>query len=118
MSTKDEVVDLIHLNRYTGGDRALNEEILSLFESQCYEMLARLETYAWETGDTKSWREITHSLKGAARGIGAFALADAAADAEKTGAGDRQSQIAALQRIKDKSSSVHIFIEQFLKGEG
>lgn len=117
MSTKDEVVDLIHLNRYTGGDRALNEEILSLFESQCYEMLARLETFAWESGDAKSWREITHSLKGAARGIGAFALADAAAEAEKAGANDRQALIAALQRIRDTSSSVHLFIEEFLKGE-
>ena len=115
MSTNEPAVDLVHLNRYTGGDRALNEEILSLFERQCHEMLAGLEAYAVASGDDKHWREITHSLKGAARGIGAFALADAAAEAEKTGLSDRKLLIAALQRIKETSASVHLFIEEFLK---
>ena len=118
MSTNEQAVDLVHLNRYTGGDRALNEEILSLFEQQCHEMLARLDSFATASGEDKHWREITHTLKGAARGIGAFALADAAAEAEKTGPNNRKDLIAAVQRIKDKSASVHLFIEQFLKSHG
>ena len=118
MSTNEQAVDLVHLNRYTGGDRALNEEILSLFERQCHEMLERLDVFASDSGEDKHWREITHTLKGAARGIGAFALAEAAADAEKTGLADRQALIVAVQRIKEKSASVHLFIEQFLKSDG
>ena len=31
--------------------------------------------------DAKRWREITHTIKGAARGVGAFAMGEAAAAA-------------------------------------
>ena len=110
--------DLVHLGRYTGGDRALNQEILGLFEKQCHEILAQLEAFAKESGDGKAWREITHALKGAARGIGAFDLADAAADAEKTQLNDQQALLAAVHRIRGKSCAVQLFIEAFLKGEG
>ncbi len=74
-------VDLDHLARYTGGDAALNAEILRLFDSQASELVARLQSIL-DARDAKSWREITHTLKGAARGIGAFGLGDAAAAAE------------------------------------
>ena len=70
-------VDLAHLARYTGGDAALNAEILRLFDSQASEMVARLQSII-DARDAKSWKEVTHTLKGAARGIGAFAMADAA----------------------------------------
>jgi HPt (histidine-containing phosphotransfer) domain-containing protein len=118
MRDNEHPVDLVHLGRYTGGDRALNQEILGLFERECHNILARLETLAKESGDVKSWREITHSLKGAARGIGAFELADAAAEAEKAHGGDRKALLEAVHRIKRKSCAVQLFIEAFLKGEG
>jgi HPt (histidine-containing phosphotransfer) domain-containing protein len=123
MRNNEQPVDLVHLGRYTGGDRSLNQEILGLFEKQCYEILAQLEAFAKESGAkesgaSKAWREITHTLKGAARGIGAFDLADAAADAEKTQLNDRQALLAAVHRIKGKSCAVQLFIEAFLKGEG
>ena len=118
MSSNEQPVDLVHLGRYTGGDRVLNMEILSLFEGQCHEMLARLEALAAESGDGKNWREIAHSLKGAARGIGAFALADAAAEAEKAMPGDKAALLAAVHRIKGKSCAVQLFIDEFLRREG
>jgi len=118
MRNNEQPVDPVHLGRYTGGDRALNQEILGLFEKQCHEILAQLEAFAKESGDGKAWREITHTLKGAARGIGAFALADAAAEAEKTELNDRQALLAAVHRIKGKSCAVQLFIEAFLKSEG
>jgi HPt (histidine-containing phosphotransfer) domain-containing protein len=118
MRSNKQPVDLVHLGRYTGGDHTLNQEILGLFERQCHEILAQLETLAKESSDGKSWREITHSLKGAARGIGAFELAEAAAEAEKAQGGGRQALLEAVNRIKGKSSAVQLFIEQFLKGEG
>ena len=67
-------------------NRAINEEILRLFDTQCREMLATLDTLAAEGVDAKSWRATLHTLKGAARGIGAFALGDATA-AGRTGEG-------------------------------
>ncbi|MEI9930584.1 MAG: Hpt domain-containing protein [Rhizomicrobium sp.] len=66
-------VDLTHLARYTGGDVALNAEILRLFDSQATELVDRLQTIL-AARDAKSWKEVTHTLKGAARGIGAFGL--------------------------------------------
>src|SRR6266566_2572928 len=113
MVRKERPVDIEHLDRYTGGDCALNEEILQLFDTQCRELMVKLESLASGESDARSWREATHTLKGAARGIGAFALGNAAAEAEKTG-GEKQSAIAALERLKSTSAAVHIFIEQFL----
>ena len=110
----ERAVDLDHLGRYTGGDRGLNEEILRLFDDQCLEMVDALEALAAEGADAKRWREITHTLKGAASGIGAFPLADAAAAAEPL-QGD-PSALEAVQRLKAKSAAVHGFIQEFLAG--
>ena len=65
-------VDLNHLSRYTGGDENLNAEVLRLFEAQTSELVAKAQTIL-EARDAKSWKEVTHTLKGAARGVGAFA---------------------------------------------
>jgi HPt (histidine-containing phosphotransfer) domain-containing protein len=117
MAKNEQSVDLEHLNRYTGGDYALNEEILCLFATQCREMMAKLESLASAEADAKSWRETTHTLKGAARGIGAFALGNAAAAAEKTG-GESPSALVAVEQLKSTSAAVYLFIEQFLKDRG
>ena len=114
MAQTEQSVDIEHLNRYTGGDGVLNEEILQLFATQCREMMDRLESVARGQADAKSWRETTHTLKGAARGIGAFALGNAADEAEKAGS-ERPAMIPALARLKATSAAVYLFIEQFLK---
>lgn len=114
MARTEQPVDIEHLNRYTGGDGVLNEEILQLFANQCREMMERLEAVAMGEADAKSWRETTHTLKGAARGIGAFALGNAAAEAEKAGS-ERPAVLPALEQLKTTSAAVYLFIEQFLK---
>jgi HPt (histidine-containing phosphotransfer) domain-containing protein len=107
-------VDLTHLSRYTGGDAGVNAEVLTLFADQTVLLLARLDQ-ALSRRDTKAWREVTHGLKGAARGIGAFALADmvAAAEAADPAADAVQAQ-RALHDIKSKSLAVTLFIETYL----
>jgi HPt (histidine-containing phosphotransfer) domain-containing protein len=101
MTTAGRPIDLDHLNRYTGGDAALNEQILRLFEDQCTSTLEKLDALA-------------HTLKGAARGVGAFALADVAAEAEKVPA-DTDAILDVLHRLRNKSMAVQMFIEQTLK---
>ena len=113
MRVAERPVDIGHLDRYTGGSRALNEEILRLFEGQCRELLAKLENLA-KTADAKSWREVAHTLKGAARGVGAFQLADAAAEAESADPANAPRARAVLQQIQGKSQAVQSFIESFL----
>ncbi len=70
----DSAIDLEHLARYTGGDRALNAEILRLFDGQVTEMVGQLHAIL-AARDLKRWKEVTHTIKGAARGVGAFAMA-------------------------------------------
>lgn|SRR6478672_11704094 len=104
-------VDLDHLARYTGGDPTLNREILMLFVEQSSAMLAQLPGVR----DAKTWHHIVHSLKGAARGIGAFALADVAAEAEPLDpAAQRAEADALLPRLQAGTTAVHAFVEIYL----
>src|SRR5258708_26625730 len=92
------VIDLEHLARYTGGDAALNAEILRLFDSQASELVIRLRTIL-ESRDAKSWREVTHPIKGAARGVGPIPLAHDAAPSERIGSDDHPSASPALHPL-------------------
>ena len=62
-------IDLEHLARYTGGEKDLNGEILRLFDGQVTGMVAELNALL-ASRDSKRWREIAHTIKGAARGVG------------------------------------------------
>ncbi|GAA0552174.1 HPt (histidine-containing phosphotransfer) domain-containing protein [Rhizomicrobium palustre] len=107
-------VDLDHLCRYTGGDEALNAEVLKLFDDQVTDMVGRLNAVL-DARDAKSWRQITHTLKGAARGIGAFKFADMAAAAEPIDLiSDRMSAAAAIENLTTTSAEVRSFIRDYL----
>lgn len=106
-------VDLVHLARYTGGDTALNAEILRLFDDQASELVGRLQSII-DARDAKSWKQAIHTLKGAARGIGAFGLGDAAAAAEPIDPADGKTASAALQSLQGKTDQVRLFIKAYL----
>ncbi|MEM6414798.1 MAG: Hpt domain-containing protein [Pseudomonadota bacterium] len=76
--TTEDAIDLQHLEQYTDGDNALLTEILTIFLGQVETCLQSLKIDA----DDQTWRDACHSLKGAARGVGAWKLGDAAAEAE------------------------------------
>ncbi len=71
-------VDLVHLSRYTLGERALEREVLELFCTQSLVYLERLR----EAESDKDWKDVAHSLKGSASAIGAWRAAEAAQRAE------------------------------------
>src|SRR5215469_5949257 len=106
-------VDLSHLARYTGGDEELNAEVLRLFDQQATELVASLQSIL-VARDAKTWREIAHTLKGAARGIGAFALGDAAAFAEAVDPTDYANATPALAALKANADDVRAFIRKYL----
>ncbi len=87
-------IDLDHLSRYVFGDKALLAEVLGIFRDEAAQISARMTPAM----DDDAWRLAAHKLKGAARGIGAFALADAAERAEHAAADERA---AALSLIVD-----------------
>jgi HPt (histidine-containing phosphotransfer) domain-containing protein len=75
-------INLAHLKRATFGDEVLAREVLGLFEAQSERLLTAITTAA----SAKARREAAHALKGAALGIGANAVASAAADLEAVAA--------------------------------
>jgi HPt (histidine-containing phosphotransfer) domain-containing protein len=71
-------LDLVHLARQTGGDRALENEILQLFRQQiglCGNQLRMTSG--------RERKLIAHTVKGSARAVGAFGLARLAAQIEE-----------------------------------
>ena len=105
-------VDMEHLARYTGGDVALNAEVLRLFDSQANDLVARLWTIL-DARDAKSWKEVTHTLKGAARGIGAFEFADAAAHLEPMDLTDRETALSGIDVLDGHARTVAAFIRAY-----
>jgi HPt (histidine-containing phosphotransfer) domain-containing protein len=71
-------VDLVHLSRYTLGERDLEQEVLELF---CTQSLIYIERLRRAKSD-KDWKDAAHSLKGSASAIGAWRAAAAAERAE------------------------------------
>lgn len=90
------LVDLVHLSKYTLGDRSLECELLGLFRCQCGVYLERLETAA----SLSEWQEAAHGLKGSARGIGAWAVGDLAETAEQLSELDGASREEALMKVR------------------
>jgi chemotaxis protein histidine kinase CheA len=74
-------VDLVHLSNQTMGDRALENEILEIF-------LNHAHRYVDEWKNSKNFqarKRAAHTLRGGAKGIGAWDLADMAHAAEAPG---------------------------------
>jgi HPt (histidine-containing phosphotransfer) domain-containing protein len=84
-------VDFAYLEGYAAGDQALIDEVLGLFDEQAELWMRLLDP----DGDDGSWRDGAHTLKGAAAGIGARALAAVCGEAE-AGAGASTAMKAAI----------------------
>ncbi len=107
LAPDDGPIDIAHLRRMTLGDAALEREVLTMFSTQA-SRLAR--TLAAMPPDAPA---LAHTLKGSARAIGAFAVADAAAQFEtliKSGS----NPVAALSRLHDAIAEARDAIEALL----
>jgi HPt (histidine-containing phosphotransfer) domain-containing protein len=69
----EAVIDLEHLARMTLGERSLEAEVLTLFDLQAATLLAHMRNSA-----PPAVAAFAHTLKGSARGIGAWRVAAAA----------------------------------------
>lgn len=110
VSPCERPLDLVHLSKYTFGDRSLEAELMGLFRSQAGVYISRLEAAA----NAKDWRDAAHSLKGSARGLGAWALADLAEEAEHRDFDDTSARHADLARVRDAIATVSAFIDEML----
>jgi len=115
-SATDRPVDLVHLARYTMGNRDLEHEVLSLFAKQSVIYLERLRKAA----DQGTWKEAAHTLKGSARGIGAWQVADIVAAVEDMncagkGNGKTGNENELLQELSRSVEDANAFIEGLLE---
>ncbi len=110
----DQAINLAHLARYTGGEHALNAEILRLFDGQVTAMVGDLKSVL-ATRDGQRWRQIVHTIKGAARGVGAFRMGEAAAAAEPVNLLVQADQAeAAIARLMAEGAAVQAFIADYV----
>mgnify|MGYP001049356352 CR=1 FL=1 len=84
-------IDLDHLRKMTLSDAALEREVLQLFVEQTAGLMQTLATLP------ENATALAHTLKGSARAIGAFRVAEAAAALEAASVAERGAREAVLQ---------------------
>lgn len=102
-------IDIAHLRQMTLGERSLEREVLVLFADQARDLADRLATMPPEAP------ALAHTLKGSARAIGAFGVADAAQSLEaalraKTGLADALRDLTAA--VKEARAAIGIILDQ------
>lgn len=104
-------VDLVHLSRQTLGDKNLECEVLELFRRQSVGTVAKLR----DAQNAEAWRRAAHSLKGSARGIGAWPVANLADQIERL-AGPEMSDVTGGQvaQLEQLVSETNDYIEALL----
>jgi len=100
-------IDFHHLDAYTAGDHDLIHEVLRLFRGQVAQLIGVLA----EADNAKIWKDTAHGIKGAARGIGAWEAAEAAAEVELANFTDASARAAALARLANAFKDVCVDIE-------
>lgn len=114
MAEHDGVLDRAHLERATGGDTALMEELLGMLRRELPARQSQLAR-ALADDDPAGAAEAAHKLQGAARYTGARALDRAAARFETAArAGDRDGLTEARHELDDAIEA----LIQVLAGNG
>ena len=94
-SPAEPVIDFAHLARMTLGEKNLEAEVLCLFDRQAGVLLARMRA-----APPAAVAAFAHTIKGSARGIGAWQVAEAAEAIERAAkASEPVDLAAALARL-------------------
>lgn len=109
-SSVEAIVDLAHLDQYTLGDHALQAELLQLFREQLKCQAEELVSCT----DATLWKSAVHTLKGAARSIGAGQVAAAAEAMERTAFSDQAARAAVLSRLIAVRAAFEARIDDYL----
>ena len=101
-------IDYEHLQRMTLGDAGIEQEVLTMFSAQSAKLVQALMTQPSDAGAQ------AHTLKGSARAIGAFAVADAAERLEAVVASGADPATA-LAWLGEAVAEARAVIEGFLR---
>jgi HPt (histidine-containing phosphotransfer) domain-containing protein len=108
LAPDDGPIDTGHLERMTLGDASLEREVLAMFSAQAVRLMGTLANL---TSDTS---ESAHTLKGSARAIGAFRVADAA-EALEAAARRGDDPAEALAELTDAVAEARAAIDAILR---
>jgi HPt (histidine-containing phosphotransfer) domain-containing protein len=108
LAPDDGPIDTEHLQRMTLGDASLEREVLAMFSAQAVSLIRTLAILPANTV------AMAHTLKGSARAIGAFRVADAAECLEAAiQNGDDPSE--ALDELNDTVARARAAIDAILR---
>ena len=108
LAPDDGPIDFEHLSRMTLGDAGLEQEVLAMFVAQSTTLVSTLAAMPAEAS------ALAHTLKGSARAIGAFSVADAAARLEAAIARGFDTS-AALAELGETVAEARAAIEAILR---
>jgi hypothetical protein len=103
------LIDRAHLTQMTLGDAALEREILSLFDRQSELLLERMRALPPAAVST-----LAHTLKGSAKGVGAWNVARAA-EAVELADGTLAEFRAAIERLGVEIGATRALIAEMLR---
>ena len=108
LAPDDGPIDIEHLQRMTLGDTGLEREVLAMFSAQAVRLAEALARLPADAG------ALAHTLKGSARAIGAFGVAEAAAHLETLiRSGGDQSE--ALAELGDAVAQARSAVDEILR---
>jgi len=108
LAPDDGPIDTEHLQRMTLGDASLEREVLAMFSGQAIRLMREL------AAPSSDRRALSHTLKGSARAIGAFRVAEAAEFLEAVlQQGDDPSE--ALAELTDAVAGARTAIDEILR---
>jgi len=108
LAPDDGPIDFEHLGRMTLGDAILEHEVLAMFSAQAVSLMSALAMLPAAAG------ELAHKLKGSARAIGAFQVADAAGRLE-TAVRKGDDPAEALAELDDAVEQARTAIDAILR---
>jgi HPt (histidine-containing phosphotransfer) domain-containing protein len=109
LDSQRDVIDEEHLSRITLGDRRLEREVLQIFVRQSATILERI---AGHDHDPVAIAAAAHTMVGSARGIGAWRVARAAEQLERSvSEGDENDLDEAIAAFKSASLEVSAAID-------
>ncbi|MBI4274515.1 MAG: Hpt domain-containing protein [Rhizobiales bacterium] len=103
-------IDLDHLSRMTLGDRSLEREVLGLFDRQAEMLSVRMHA-----AEPAMIAACAHTLKGSARGIGAWRVARSAEMVELIAATNRTGLDRAVETLHGSIQQARAVITDLLR---
>jgi HPt (histidine-containing phosphotransfer) domain-containing protein len=110
LASAERPIDLDHLSRMTLGERSLEREVLQLFDRQAEMLIARMQgAPAAVVG------ACAHTIKGSARGIGAWRVARAAEIVELAAAASPARMKKSVTALRESIREARAAIAELLR---